>query len=365
MKNTTLWLGIGISAWLVATSTSAEAATPIKTERPDGTPNRAAWMAQGSFGVMVHYLPQPPQGSKNERQAWVDQTAEAFDLKGFMCQFDETGADWLILPLTQNNGVLNSANPKLPADSTFLTARRDILMEIARQIDERKKRLILYLPSDSEPSVHGFLQAKGDYWPQYLEFVRAFSDKFGPLCDGWWFDSCMTKPDAQWNLWLAACRSANPDSVVAFSGAEFCASGGQIRPRCPIEDYHAGEIHLLENGQIRTDFVYPPGGDVMVNADRKLRKKGQEAQFYMPKAQFIENVQWHCLLPIDLTFNPAVPNQYCHYTDRELFQFVDGVKAVAGAITINVPIEVASGHIPEDSQAQLVRLGKHLRGGAR
>lgn len=354
-----LGLRFGICIGMVAASSWA--AAPIKTERPDGTPNRAAWMAQGSFGLMTHYLPQPPQGTKEERQAWVDRTAEAFDLKGFMRQFDETGADWLIFTLTQNNCVLNSANPKLPEGSTYLTARRDILMELARQLHERKKRLILYLPSDSEPSVRGYLQAPGDYWPQYLSFVQSFSDTFGPLCDGWWFDSCGAKSDDQWKVWLDACRSGNPASAVAFSGAEFCASGGQVNPRCPIEDYHAGEIHLLDDGKIRTDFVYPPGEDIIVTPKGKLQKRGQEAKVYMPSSQFIGNVQWHCLLPIDLTFNPAVPNQYCHYTDKELFQFVDDVKAVGGAITINVPIDLANGHIPQDTQAQLVRLGNHVQ----
>jgi len=67
---------------------------------------------------------------------------------------------------------------------------------------------------------------------------------------------------------------------------------GNIKPRCPIEDYHAGEIHLLEDGKIRTDFVYPPGqGNIIVTADGKLRKRGQEARFYMPDSQFIDNVQ--------------------------------------------------------------------------
>jgi hypothetical protein len=160
---------------------------------------------------------------------------------------------------------------------------------------------------------------------------------------------------------MAACRAGNPDAVVAFSGAEFCASGGHIRPLCPIEDYHAGEIHLLEDGRIRTDFLWPPGEGIIIDAQGKLRKAGQPPQYYLPDAQFIDNVQWHGLLPIDLTFNPAVPNQYCHYTDRELFAFVDAVKSVGGAITINVPIEIDSGRIPTDSHAQLVRLGQHLR----
>jgi len=80
----------------------------------------------------------------------------------------------------------------------------------------------------------------------------------------------------------------------------------------------------------------------------------------MPDSQFIDGVQWHCLLPIDLTFNPTIPNQFCHYTDKELFTFVKDVKAVGGAITINVPIDVRNGHIPEDTHSQLKRLGKAL-----
>ena len=92
----------------------AHAAPVISKTLPDGTPNRAVWMAKGTFGVMVHYLPKPPAGSRDERQAWVDRTVDAFDLAGFMRQFDATGADWLIFTLTQTNCVLTSANPVVP-----------------------------------------------------------------------------------------------------------------------------------------------------------------------------------------------------------------------------------------------------------
>ena len=89
--------------------------------------------------------------------------------------------------------------------------------------------------------------------------------------------------------------------------------------------------------------------------------RGQETRTYLPDAPFIDGVQWHCLLPLDLTFNPAVPNQFCHYTDKELLAFVEAIKQVGGAITINVPIENATGRIPEDSQQSLVRLQRNLK----
>ena len=60
---------------------------------------------------MTHYLPTPPPGSKAERQAWLDRTVDAFDLPAYMRQFDETGADWLIFTLIQNNGACSVQIP--------------------------------------------------------------------------------------------------------------------------------------------------------------------------------------------------------------------------------------------------------------
>jgi hypothetical protein len=265
----------------------------------------------------------------------------------------------------QGTGYLSTRNEFIDRIEPGFTPHRDLLVEIGREIEKRGKRLIIYLPgphTPADPTVKRLLGIGTDgYADRHNAFIREYSLKMGKLCWGWWFDSCGPQENAAWQKEMDACRAGNPDSVIAFSGAEFCASGGQLTPRCPIEDYHAGEIHVVEDGKIRTDFIYPPGENIIINADCKLRKKGQEAQFYMPKSQFIDNVQWHGLLPIDLTFNPAVPNQYCHYTDKELFQFVDDIKAVGGALTINVPIDNQKGQIAPDTLAQLARLGKHLK----
>jgi len=361
-------------------ASSAFAAVSIKTVKPDGTPNKAAWMAQGAYGVMVHYLIYPKGSTPAEKTADLNRIVDNFDLDYFIKQFDETGADWLIITLAQGTGYLSSKNEFIDNLQKGYTPNRDLITEIGKKLHKRGKKMIIYLPgahTGADPTVKRLLGLGGEgYAERHNEFIRHYSRKLGKLHDGWWFDSCGPQSNAVWQKEMDACRAGNPDSVIAFSGAEFCASGGQLKPRCPIEDYHAGEIHLLEDGKIRTDFVYPPGEDIIITADRKIRKKGRDAKFYMPDSQFIDNVQWHCLLPIDLTFNPAVPNQYCHYTDKELFKFVDDVKGVGGAITINVPIAGGSGpagvnqstavftengHIPQDTHSQLVRLGKHLK----
>jgi formylglycine-generating enzyme required for sulfatase activity len=360
------WLLVGsLSFALLSAAQSVLCAgnqtVPISRTKPDGTPNRAAWMAEGRFGLMTHYLPTPPPGSKAERQAWLDRTVDAFDLAAYMRRFDETGADWLAFTIIQNNGAFLSPNPVIPPQAELLMSRRDLMMELAQQLHQRGKGLIIYMPSDIETSISSRSGVKPeDYGAWYRSLVRAYSEKFGKLLHGWWFDSCVALPNERWQEWLAACRAGNPDSAVAFSGAEFC-TGGPIEPRCPIEDYHAGEIHILDGGRIRRDFLIP-GARFTIDPDGVMRKEGdsEPLRYHMPTGQFIGNVQWHCLLPLDLTFNPAIPSRLCRYSDTELFGFVDAVKSVGGAITINVPIDFTNGRIPDDSHAQLVRLRGHL-----
>jgi len=360
--------GVLLSAVMLGSLTLASWATaeeriPPQATKPDGSPNRAVWMARGTYGVMTHYLLQPQGATPQERTADLNRIVDRFDLDHFTRQIEETGADWLILTLGQTTGYLCSPNAYLDIRAPGRTPRRDIALEIAQRLRDLRKRLILYLPSErqADPVIQAALDSGTDGYPgRYLEFLRTYSLKLGKLHHGWWFDGCAPHPDAYWQDWLAAVRAGNPEAVVAFSGAEFC-TGGPIDPVCRLEDYHAGEVHLLEDGEIRRDFL-PPGGDIIVTADRKLRLRGQEARLYMPDGPFLDGVQWHCLLPLDLTFNPAVPNQFCHYTDKELLQFVRDIKGVGGAITINVPIEVNTGHIPEDSHAALVRLRRNLRG---
>lgn len=338
--------------------------SPVKTVKPDGTPNRAAWMAQSKFGVMTHYLIAPQGDSLAEKTADLNRIVDAFDVDAYVQQITETQADWVIFTLCQGTGFLSSRCEFLDKLEPGYSPKRDLIPEIGRKLHEKGKRLIIYTPgahTGADPNVKRLLGLGGDgYADRHNAFIRDYSLKMGKHCDGWWFDSCGSQDNVAWEKEMAACRAGNPESVIAFSGAEFCASGGHLNPTCPIEDYHAGEIHLLEDGKIRTDFIWPPGEGILVSADAKLRKANQTPQYYLPESQFIDNVQWHCLLPIDLTFNPAVPNQYCHYTDKELFQFVDRIKSVGGAITINVPIDNTHGHIPADSHAQLVRLGRHL-----
>lgn len=325
------------------------------------TSSRAAWMPRGTFGVMTHYLITPKGSTPAERTAELNRTVDRFDLDGFIRQIEATRADWLIFTIGQCTGYLCSPNAYLEARLPGRCSRRDLVLEIAKRLQPLGKRLILYIPSEqnADPAIQqAFQYGTPGQEDRYFAFLREYSLRFGGLHHGWWVDSCGPHPDAYWRRFLAAVRAGNPEAAVAFSGAEFCG-GGPINPVSKLSDYHAGEIHLLEDGKIRRDFL-PPGGDIVVTSEGKLRKRGQEARYYLPDGPAIDGVQWHGLLPIDLTFNPAIPNQFCHYADKELLAFAGHVKSVGGALSINVPIDVQTGLIPEDSHSQLVRLGKAI-----
>ena len=89
-------------------------------------------MAQGTYGVMTHYLPQPSGAGQAEQTADLNRLADLFDIDHFVRQFQETGADWLIFTLGQQSGYLCSANPVFDATTPGHTPRRDVALEVAR-----------------------------------------------------------------------------------------------------------------------------------------------------------------------------------------------------------------------------------------
>ena len=110
--------------------------------------HNAAWMAEGSYGVMVHYLIYPTGDSDAAKTADFNRTVDGFDLDYFMKQFEETGADWLIFTVGQNTGYYNSPNEMLDAALPGHTSKRDIVVEIAHRVKALKKRFIAYFPAE-------------------------------------------------------------------------------------------------------------------------------------------------------------------------------------------------------------------------
>ena len=313
--------------------------------------HRADWMSEGSFGLMVHYLMSPAGGTPEEKTADFNKIVDAFDVPQFLQQFNSTGADWLIFTIGQNTSYYNSPNSFLDARQPGHTPRRDLVLEIATGLKAAGKRFIAYLPAElagPENLQQAFGWNKEDprqvaFQPNYQAFIRAYSLQYGKNCDGWWFDGCYEWPvfpnqNLDFAGYIAATRAGNPDAITAFNDGAFCV--GKIKPVTPLEDYHAGEIHTLVEGQVALGWW-------------KNNPKP-----YLPDGRFVEGVQWHGLLPVDSTFcGPELPDQ--HYDDATLIRLLKAVKSVGGALTFNLPIAV-TGVVPETSISQMQRLGQAI-----
>jgi hypothetical protein len=331
---------------------------PHAEERP--AQHRAAWMAAGTYGVMVHYLISPPGETPAAKTASFNQTVNGFDLDHFVRQIEASRADWVIFTIGQNTGYYCSPNAYLDHLLPGHTSTRDLPLEIGRRLVAMGKRLIVYLPAEvagTDPELQRALAwnppDQREFLRRYQKFVRTYSQQYGRYHQGWWFDGCydhIHQGKWDWAPWCEAARAGNPDAIVAFNDGAFCV--GRIQPVSPLQDYHAGEVHVLEDGQIRLEFLALP--DLQRTPDGRLRLPGKEPKLYLPDAQYVDGVQWHALVPIDSTFAyPAIPNM--HYSDDELIRFLRSCKAVKGAVTFNVPIS-PNGHIPEETAAQLVRI---------
>jgi hypothetical protein len=314
---------------------------------------------------MVHYIITPSGDSEQARQDDFNRHIDAFDIDGFIAQFESTQADWLLFTFGQNSGYYCSPNPVLDERLSGRTSRRDLMLEIAERVKGLGKRMLLYLPAEVKGQSDAVRQAFAwqdgnlvDFMTVYLDFVQAYSIKFADRHDGWWFDGCYehhyTSPGWDWQRWLDAARAGNDKSIVAFNDGAFCT--GKFAPVTPLEDYHAGEVHLLDEGQIRADYLHLR---TTLRDGKKILPGGDaEPVYYMPAERFIDGVQWHALCPIDSSFNPRL--YHLSYSDDFLFKWVADCKRVGGAVTLNAPIDISNGRIPDSTIRQLQRLGKFL-----
>lgn len=329
------------------------------------TKERTQWMADGSYGMMTHYLLSPSGATQEQKTADLNRMIDSFDIDYFIKQFKESGADWLIFTIGQNTEYYNNPNSVIDRLVPGHTPKRDLVVEIARRVKGLGKHFIAYLPVEMwnplpelKPAFHWNPDDQTEFLKTYLEFVGDYASRLGTLCDGWWFDGCyesLTKGRWGWENWRKVARSGNPNAIIAFNDGAFCV--GILKPVSPLQDYFAGEVHLLEDGKIRMDPLV--GGGDYVNEEGKLRRHGQEPKFHMPASRFIEGVQWHALVPVDSSFCGDIPMNMVDYTDAQLLSFVSACKKVKGAVTLNVPLDI-DGHIPEKSAGKLARLGKAL-----
>ncbi|RQO39684.1 hypothetical protein DBV14_30820 [Variovorax sp. KBW07] len=265
------------------------------------------------FGVMVHYL--PDKQSVNE--------IRRFDVEAFAATLADMRASHLILTLGQNNGQYIAPNAALevlcPASATNRPPR-DLPMEIGKALRSRGIALILYLPFRAPQADRALMDCLGDVFEQeppparfiaaWSSVIRDWSERYGSLVSGWWFDGTYNTKGitpAGWEMLCGAARTGGSNRWLAFNAGE-----GPERfslKSAPCQNLMAGE------------YMQPP------------------AHLSAPPSE----LALHVLTPLTASWGREAP---ARFTAAQLRNWISEAAAARGLFTLDMPIDAAGRFLP-------------------
>ena len=322
--------------------------------------HRAAWMRDAKWGVFAHYLAQPASSKPGDPgyrpgvtiEAW-NQQVDSFDVRSLAESLSAIHARYFFLTIGQNSGYYcapNETYDRLVGRTPSWLSRRDLVADLAAELEPRGIRTLVYLPShapaDDRQAVEA-LECTPDWdatrWQlrpgRYLRsketderlsafqrnweaIVTEWSSRWGRTVHGWWIDGCYHAdrmyryPDApNFASFAAALRSGNPDSIVAFNpGVRL-----PVTPMSDVEDYTAGEV----------SGAFPITAAPWERAD--------------PQEGLIGGVQYHLLTYAGAYWGRGEPRLSAPF----LRAYTEHIHRLGGVVTWDVPIS-ADGTIGAD-----------------
>jgi alpha-L-fucosidase len=209
------------------------------------------WFVQAKYGVMFHWtdFSQPKQGPKKSYADAVD----AFDVKAFAHQVEETGAGYVILTLNHAHPHCAAPIKSWEAIHPGWTTRRDLIGEIADALNRQGIKLLLYINSPVLTKLGGDIRQTGQDQLTYSEeqfvgihqqVLTEIGSRYGERLAGYWFDSWYQSlaayPDVPIESVYKFCKVGNPQRITAFNFWIFPVL-------TPWQDYWAGELNELQN----------------------------------------------------------------------------------------------------------------------
>ncbi len=323
-------------------------------------PGDTAWMRQAKFGVFMHYQyrillgysvatkPSFPKPSEMTAEQW-NQFVDGFDVNGFAAQMADAKVGWVMFCMDDHyfawpcspNKAFDEYTGYKPSEKC---SRRDLISDLADALNARGVKLICYFAGLNgymkEPKVTAGLMDDGNNQTapsaegraRRLAILKEYADRFGNRTAGWWFDgielnSYRDEP-GDWSTIASIVRSANPQSVIAFS-----YGGNEHACICAGVDNYTG-------------------GDTWTKQDlKRLTPAHSPAQ---------QGVLWHGKIYCGNVYHgQGTRNQF---TDDELIEWVKTCNSEGGVCTLDWPFDPMTGLLKDFGLEQLKRVGEAIKG---
>jgi len=230
----------------------ASAGAEITAAEESARAHRAStdWFVKAGYGAMFHWtdFTQPRDGTKKP----YSEAVNAFDVDSFAKLIDEIGAAYVLF-------TLNHAHPHCPAPIQSWeaihpgwTTRRDLIGDIARALENRGIRFLLYINSPvltklGDIGTNGFYQltcSEEQFTEIHRNVLSEIGSRYGDKLAGYWFDSWYQSlaayPDVPIEAIYRYCKVGNPGRIAAFNFWIFPVL-------TPWQDYWAGELNTLQD----------------------------------------------------------------------------------------------------------------------
>ena len=337
------------------------------------------WMEQSRFGLMFHY-----EAFVDHSPESYNRTIDSFDVQGFTHAVASTQADYIIFVIGQHWGKYcapNGAYEKLlGVKNGVWTSKRDLIMEIGKELAERDVKLILYMTArapmrhykviqamqDTLPSINGkpagpkidpmshprkvkgFLRSENQ--PPNPQFLKNWGESAGMVQTLWQtrfrlvvrrvqngnegFLRGSQKETYNADTWVQAVRSGNPEAELAFNAGahpllSLCTAGIM-----PHQTFTSGENHGFY----------------------QRVKKGQGKALTPKNFPAPKGVVWHLLMPVSKGWGAGTESKF----DLDvLTERIGAINQEGGLVTLDTPIS-PDGKIPGPVLKTLAQLGKSL-----
>lgn len=340
------------------------------------------WLRETGYGLMFHY-----EAFKNHSSDSYNKAIDSFDVMYFADAVESTRAGHIIFVIGQHWGKYcapNGAYEKLlGVENGIWTSKRDLIMEIGKELEKRDVRLILYMTARAPMRHYRIIEALGDALPSingkpagpginpmsHPRKVKGFrrsenqapnpiflknwgnvcaewSKRYGKLISGWWFDGyksemqnayeSLKKETHNIDTWISAVRTGNHNAELAFNAGahptlSLCTNGRL----CRYQTFTAGENHGFY----------------------QRIKKGKGKALTPKNFPAPEGVVWHLLLPISKGWGAGTDSRFDVKTLKER---IDIINAEGGAVTFDTPV-ASDGTIPVGVLRVLQELGKDIQ----